>query len=75
MFKSKLNKWRNAVVVASATGLALIPTVSHAALDGAVKTAVEAGFADTQEAAGLMVVGFAGLFGILLVVGLLRNKR
>ncbi|STR04397.1 Uncharacterised protein [Kingella kingae] len=28
-----LKKWRNAVVATSATGLALIPTVSHRCID------------------------------------------
>lgn len=68
-----LKKWRNAVVATSATGLALIPTVSHAALTPEVKTAIQGGFTDAQEGMGLMVVGFAALFAVGLVIRLVRK--
>lgn len=41
-------------------------------LSSDVKTAINGGFTDAQEAAGLIIGGLAVLFGILLVKRLLR---
>lgn len=64
---------RNKVVAASATGLMLVSTSSHAALAADVKSAIQGGFTDANEAAGLLVIGFAGLFAVMLVVKLFRR--
>lgn len=47
--------------------LAVLPMTANAALTEGVKNAITGGFADAQEGAGLMIVGFAAIFGIMLI--------
>ena len=65
----KTMKTKAAVVVAAISAL---PMAAHAALSDDVKNAINGGFTDAQQAAGLIVGGLAVLFGILLVKRLLR---
>ena len=43
---------------------------ANAALADGIKNAITGGFADVQEGAALIVVGFAALFGIRLIMRL-----
>lgn len=52
--------------------LGALPMTANAALADGVKNAINGGFSDAQEAAGLIIGGLAVLFGILLVKRLLR---
>lgn len=50
--------------------MAALPMTANAALAEGIKTAITNGFADVQEGAALIVVGFAALFGIRLIMRL-----
>lgn len=50
--------------------MAALPVTANAALAEGIKTAITNGFADVQEGAALIVVGFAALFGIRLIMRL-----
>lgn len=52
--------------------LMTLPMAAHAELPSGVKTAIQGGFSDANEAAGLIIGGLAVLFGILLVRRLLK---
>ena len=54
------------------TAISALPMAANAALSDTVKNAINGGFTDAQEAAGLIIGGLAVLFGILLVKRLLR---
>lgn len=68
-----LKKSRNQVIAAVGTGLAVASTSANAALADGVKNAINGGFSDANEAAGLMVIGFAGIFAVLLVMRLIKR--
>lgn len=65
-----IKKLKTAAYAAPLAVLAALPLSAQAALTEGVKTAITNGFADVQEGAGLMVVGFAALFGIRLIMRL-----
>ena len=65
----KTMKTKAAVVL---TAISALPMAAHAALPEPVKNAINGGFSDANEAAGLIIGGLAVLFGILLVRRLLR---
>lgn len=71
----KLNGFKAKTVAAVTTTVVafVVPTSAHAALATEVKTAIQNGFTDGQEAMGLMIVGFAALFAIGLVLKLLKR--
>lgn len=50
--------------------MAALPLSAQAALTEGVKTAINNGFSDAQEGAGLILVGLAALFGTRLVMRL-----
>jgi hypothetical protein len=62
-----IKKLKTAVYAAPLAVLAALPLSAQAALTEGVKNAITGGFADAQEGAGLMIVGFAAIFGIMLI--------
>lgn len=65
-----IKKLKTAAYAAPLAVLAAIPMTANAALAENIKTAITGGFADVQEGAALIVVGFAALFGIRLILRL-----
>lgn len=62
-----IKKLKTAAYAAPLAVLAALPLSAQAALTDGVKNAITGGFADAQEGAGLMIVGFAAIFGIMLI--------
>lgn len=65
-----IKKLKTAAYAAPLAVLAALPMTANAALAEGIKTAITNGFADVQEGAALIVVGFAALFGIRLIMRL-----
>lgn len=65
-----IKKLKAAAYAAPLAVLAALPLSAQAALTEGVKTAINNGFSDAQEGAGLILVGLAALFGIRLVMRL-----
>ena len=65
-----IKKLKTAAYAAPLAVLAAIPMTANAALADGIKNAITGGFADVQEGAALIVVGFAALFGIRLIMRL-----
>lgn len=65
-----IKKLKTAAYAAPLAVLAVLPMTANAALTEGVKNAITGGFADAQEGAALIVVGFAALFGIRLIMRL-----
>nr|DAX85104.1 MAG TPA: coat protein [Inoviridae sp.] len=62
-----IKKLKTAAYAAPLAVMAALPLSAQAALTDGVKNAITGGFADAQEGAGLMIVGFAAIFGIMLI--------
>ena len=65
-----IKKLKTAAYAAPLAVLAALPLSAHAELADGIKKAITGGFADVQEGAALIVVGFAALFGIRLIMRL-----
>lgn len=65
-----IKKLKTAAYAAPLAVLAALPMTANAALADGIKNAITGGFADVQEGAALIVVGFAALFGIRLIMRL-----
>lgn len=62
-----IKKLKTAAYAAPLAVLAALPMTANAALNEGVKNAINGGFSDAQEGAGLMIIGFAAIFGIMLI--------
>lgn len=73
MLKQKLataKKYLAATSVGISMAVMSLPT--HAALNDSIKNAINGGFGDANEAAGLVIAGLAGIFAIMLIRRVLR---